>query len=210
LERLVIERDPLSPVSCVQNSVDLDAFSRPRRSKQEIPTVGFIYSEPRFKGTDLVLRAIDNARLTIPNLRVLGFGTSSPTHSMPLPKGCDYVKCPPQAEIPNIYAACDAWLVLSRFEGFGLPLLEAMACRTPVIASPAGAAREVLAGGGGILVPTEDYLHAADAIVHFANLRDDEWKIISEAAFSTVIQYTWNDAAVLFEAALEQAIAPEG
>jgi len=37
-----------------------------------------------------------------------------------------------------------------------LPILEAMACRTPVIGTPAGPAPELLGAGGGILVRPED------------------------------------------------------
>ena len=48
-------------------------------------------------------------------------------------------------------------MVPSRYEGFGLPAVEAMACGAPVVACRAGALAEVTSlAGGGILVPKDD------------------------------------------------------
>jgi glycosyltransferase involved in cell wall biosynthesis len=69
--------------------------------------------------------------------------------------GAEYFHRPAQNELRSHYAACDAWLFGSRLECFGLPMLEAMACRTPVIAVPVGAAPDLLATGAGELVPAE-------------------------------------------------------
>jgi len=43
---------------------------------------------------------------------------------------------PPQEIIPSVYSACDAWFATSKNEGFGLPPLEAMACKVPVLWYP--------------------------------------------------------------------------
>src|SRR5207237_3451627 len=127
----------------------------------------------------------------ISNLELFAFGTQVPNESLPLPQGAGYLKDPPQDDIRAIYAECDAWLFASRSEGFGLPILEAMACRTPVVATPAGAAPELLAGGGGILVPPEDPAAMAEAIVKVCSLPDAEWQALSAAALATAHGYTW-------------------
>src|SRR5262249_39465262 len=106
----------------------------------------------------------------------------------------------------DAYAGCDAWLSGTREEGFGLPILEAMACRTPVIATPAGAAPELLAKGGGLLVPHEDPAAMAQAIVQICSLPEPEWKALSDAALATATGYTWDDATDLFEKALQTAV----
>ena len=80
-----------------------------------------------------------------------------------------------------------------------------MACGTPVIGTPAGAAPELLAGGGGILVEPEDPEDMAKAIEQICQLSDIEWRAMSEKALETVINYTWEDAADLFQAALYTA-----
>jgi glycosyltransferase involved in cell wall biosynthesis len=47
----------------------------------------------------------------------------------------------------NVYADCDVWLFASFSEGFGLPIIEAMACRCPVVATRAGCAPDVIKEG---------------------------------------------------------------
>jgi glycosyltransferase involved in cell wall biosynthesis len=106
----------------------------------------------------------------------------------------------------TIYAQCDAWLFPSRFEGFGLPILEAMACRTSVIGSPAGAAPELLADGAGILVNPEDPADMARAIVRVAEMSQAEWQQMSTCAYQRVAGYTWEDATGELEAVLQSLI----
>jgi glycosyltransferase involved in cell wall biosynthesis len=112
---------------------------------------------------------------------------------------------PPQDQIPQIYARCDAWLFSSRSEGFGLPILEAMACGTPVIGTPAGVAPSLIGEGGGVLVPMDDPEAMADAIVKVVGLVDSEWKAMSDAALATARRNTWESSIDKFEAALEAA-----
>jgi glycosyltransferase involved in cell wall biosynthesis len=201
---LLSSRFGQEPVALVPNSVDTLLFSAPHRGKQRAPTVGFTYTPMRNKGSDISIRAIEIARREMPNLKVITFGANAPTPDLPLPRDADFFYRVPDRELPPIYAACDAWLFGTRVEGFGLPILEAMACRTPVIGTPAGAAPELLAHGGGVQVPMEDPEAMAEAIIHLCLLPDARWREISEAAHRTATSYSWEDATDRFEAALEQ------
>jgi glycosyltransferase involved in cell wall biosynthesis len=58
-------------------------------------------------------------------------------------------------ELPDYYAACDAWVTASRHEGFCVPIVEAMAAGKPVIV-PDVAAMPETAGDGGLVYPHED------------------------------------------------------
>ena len=68
-----------------------------------------------------------------------------------LPEGVSLLGYVQKAELPGLYAGAAAFLYPGIYEGFGLPIIESMACGTPVVTSRTGAAPEV-AGGAAILV----------------------------------------------------------
>jgi glycosyltransferase involved in cell wall biosynthesis len=70
----------------------------------------------------------------------------------------------------------------SRFEGFGVTIVEALALRVPVIASSSGGPAEVLDGGRyGLLVPPDDPDALADALVSVANDPDVRARLTARA-----------------------------
>jgi glycosyltransferase involved in cell wall biosynthesis len=207
VKKLLAENFGQTDVTCVPNAVDLKSFTAPPRGKQAIPTVGFTYTSFINKGCDITLEAIRLARQTIPNLRVVSFGSNKPSAEMPMPEGAEFHYRAPEAKLKELYSSCDVWLFGTRKEGFGLPILESMACRTPVIGTPAGAAPELLAGGGGTLVPMEDPAAMAKEIVKLVAMSPAEWRAMSDAGYATASRYTWDDATDQFEAALNRMVA---
>ena len=193
-------------VSLAPPSVDTKQFYACPRHKQSVPTIGMMYSTIHWKGTDIALKAFSLAAANIPNLRLVAFGSDAPSPELPLPANAEYVIQPDQDKIKDYYSKCDAWLLASRSEGFGLPIVEAMACRTPVISTPAGAAPEILSGGTGILVKPEDPEEMAKAIEYICQLPNAQWQAMSEAAYAKVNNYTWEDATEHFEAGLKVAV----
>jgi glycosyltransferase involved in cell wall biosynthesis len=69
----------------------------------------------------------------------------------------------PDAELPSYYAAADIFCLPSLLEGFGIPLVEAMAAGLPVVTTTGSAAEEI-AGEAGLLVPPADSLALAGAL----------------------------------------------
>lgn len=189
-------------VVLVPNSVDTNQFYAPSRNKQSTPTFGTIYSTKTIKGCDTALQAFHLASQRLPNIKLVSFGNEKPSSHLNLPKENEFYYQPKQNYLKDIYAKCDAWIFSSRIEGFGLPILEAMACRTPVIGVTTGAAPELLSTGGGILTKPEDIQGIANAIAVITKLSNDDWKKMSDIAHLQATSYPWDRAADLFEDAL--------
>lgn len=198
-------------ITVVPNAVDVAQFNAPPRMRHTPPCVGFIYAHAAIKGSDRCLRAIALARQSLPELQVLGFGADQPHAALPLPEGTRFVHRPAQAALAGLYAACDVWLFPSRLDSFGLPILEAMACRTPVIGVPIGAAPDLLADGLGILLNAgeEEALIEAMAagIVTLCRLPAEDWQALSERVWRRASTYRWEDAAARLEAVMADLLA---
>ena len=196
--------DPDASLVCC--AVDHEQFWGPPRGKNPVPTVGLLYTEAPRKNCGLALRAFALASNRFPELKLVTFSNRAAVPELPVPQGTEFHVRPAQARLRELYAQCDAWLFSSQTEGFGLPILEAMACRTPVIGTSAGAAPELLADGGGIFVAHDDPSDMARAIEHVVAMSEPDWMRLSDRAFATAARYTWDNATDLFESALLTAI----
>lgn len=83
----------------------------------------------------------------------------------------DYVK---DEDLPALYAGATALLVPSESEGFGLPVLEAMAAGTPVVANRRASLPEV-AGDAAVLVDFTRPLEAAEGMLRVLGDERDDW-----------------------------------
>jgi len=92
-------------------------------------------------------------------------------------------------------------------EGFHLPPSEAMACRCPVVSTEVGGPIDLIESGvNGYLAPIGNVQKLAEGLEKVLSLSELQWQEMSDAAYQTVVQYSWDDAADLFEAALYKAI----
>ena len=181
-------------ITVIPNAVDLEQFNAPPRRRNAVPVVGFVYATAAIKGADICIAACALARQQLPGLRVIAFGVDQPMAELPLPERAVFTHRPAQHTLRERYSECDAWLFGSRLDSFGLPMLEAMACRTPVIAVPIGAAQDLMAGGGGVLVPKESPSGMASAIVQLCTQPEAQWQQYSDRAYATAQAYSWGDA----------------
>ncbi|MCE8536648.1 glycosyltransferase family 4 protein [Ruegeria pomeroyi] len=192
-----------SDARLVPNGIDLTQFHAPERGKATRPTVGFLYSPHPIKGSDTALAAIVLLRQRFPDLHVVAFGAEPVSPNMPLPPGADYHLRPAQDRIRDIYAACDVFLCASTAEGFFLPLLEAMACRTPLVSTRVGAAEDLIEPGvTGFLADVGDASALAEGTARILSLPDGEWRAMSARNHKIAQGQSWDHACDLLEAVL--------
>lgn len=110
----------------------------------------------------------------------------------------------PLKELPDLYRRAEALVFPSFHEGFGMPILEAMACGCPVITSHQGAAAEV-AGDGGLLVDPHqpaDIALAMTRLVRDGALRSD----LVSRGLKRSKNFSWDETARLTARILEQQV----
>jgi len=96
-------------------------------------------------------------------------------------------------DLPALYSAADVFVYPSIYEGFGLPLLEAMACGTPVITSNASSLPEVVNDAAVTVNPydTDSLTNAIYAILSNNDLRSD----LVRKGYKRAASYSWDKCA---------------
>jgi glycosyltransferase involved in cell wall biosynthesis len=99
----------------------------------------------------------------------------------------------PNEELPDLYAGADLFAFPSLFEGFGIPLLEAMASGTPIVASNVASIPEVVQDAGLLFEPTrtEEIQYAIARLTKDAELR----KTLVKLGLEQSQRFSWDDSA---------------
>ncbi|MFQ5596309.1 MAG: glycosyltransferase family 4 protein, partial [Anaerolineae bacterium] len=148
----------------------LDAFERLPNTQYPIPNTQLIFAgKPGWQIDDLVARAT----AMTDRVRLLGHVD--------------------QQDLPALISSARALAMPSLYEGFGFPVLEAMACGTPVVASNVSSLPEV-AGDAALLVDPHDTDALADALAHI--LTDEDLRAeLRRRGLQRARQFTWQRAA---------------
>jgi len=99
-------------------------------------------------------------------------------------------------QLASLYAECSAFCFLSLYEGFGLPILDAMQCGAPVICSARTSCPEV-AGDAAMMVDPEDADDVARALGKVLNRDDNEQVEWCQRGYAQAARFTWANTAAL-------------
>jgi glycosyltransferase involved in cell wall biosynthesis len=120
----------------------------------------------------------------------------------------DYIVTPgwiAEEDKPALYSAATVFVYPSRYEGFGLPVLEAMACGTPVVTTNAASMPE-LAGSAAFQLDPSDTKHIAAPILRLCTEQDSNDEM-AERGFAQVEKFSWEKTAVETLQAYRDAVA---
>ncbi len=112
----------------------------------------------------------------------------------------------PKEELPLLYGAASVFCFPSRYEGFGLPPLESLACGTPVAAARAASIPEVL-GDAATYFDPDDVEGCANAIRRLLALLSSERETLRVAGMEHARHFSWEKTARRTLAAYRAALA---
>ena len=100
----------------------------------------------------------------------------------------------PDEDLPLLYNAADVFVYPSLYEGFGLPVIEAMACGTPVISSNVASIPEIAGAGAACLVNPYNTNELAQALVRVLSNRAFQEEL-REKGLERARQFSWRKTA---------------
>ena len=182
---------PGKRIALAPYGVDLEFWDAPQRMRRDGP-LRFINAGQLSlrKGVPLLLEAWRKAHLTDCELELVGAWHLADRVKQSLPPNVRLVPACSREGLRERYHAADVFVFPSFFEGFGLVLLEAMACGLPAIASEATAGPDVLDPSCGQVIPTGDVDALVAALTSLAACRDD-LLAMSHAARRRAEHFDW-------------------
>jgi alpha-1,3-rhamnosyl/mannosyltransferase len=170
------------------------------QSKYNLPSTYLLFVsslEPR-KNIDLLIEALEKADTDIPLVLVgwQGWGDKhwlDKIEKINMRNRVYLIGHVPDNDLKIIYNSAQALVYPSLYEGFGLPIIEAMACGCPVICSNAASMPEV-AGNAAVLIDpsrSDDLAHAIETIVHNTAFR----KEMVTKGLTRAGEFTWANTA---------------
>lgn len=198
-DRIVVIPNGVSPKFRPEAISDFDAAASALAlpSRDYVLVVGSL--EPR-KNLRRLFRAWDRMRHQAPNecwLVVVGDKGStrvfSETRFERLPQRVFFTGRVDELHLPSLYAGAVAFAYVSLYEGFGLPIVEAMAAGTPVLAGK-GSSLSELVGTAGLAVDPEDEEEIAAgilALVENSTLRQD----LRQRGLLRAREFSWDETA---------------
>jgi glycosyltransferase involved in cell wall biosynthesis len=186
----------------IPNGVDLSRFRPDASARSRHPSLLFVGAlTGRKRGAWLIERFEREIRPAFPDAELHMVTTPGPASP-----GVTYHTGISAEAMVQLYQYAWIYTSPSIYEGFGLPYVEALACGTPVVASPNPGSREVLDDGRfGLLVSDDRF--SAETIRLLANAAERER--LARGGLARASQYDVARMAAMYESVMEELV-PEG
>ena len=185
----------------VPNGVDADLFFPD--GGVEPRSVLFLYHPDPRKGASDGICALTSLRERTPDVQVRVCGTVRPEQ---LPEWMPFEFHPPDEALRRRYSAATTLLYPSRYEGFGLPPLEAMACGCPSVTTTVGAIPEFATDGHDALFVRVGDVSRMTSRLEEILTQPDLRERLSRHGLETAQRYSLARVAPIFEQALAEAL----
>jgi len=184
----------------------------PLSSKRVVSIGRYAYE----KGNDLLLKAWAKVEKACQDwsLDIYGMGDQTPYKKQMHELGIDETRCHLHGsltDVKDVYLASSVFTLPSRFEGFGLVIIEAMACGVPVVAFDCenGPRNIITNNQDGILVTPFDTDAYADGLLRL--IRDDQFRSqLGRCAHNTSKRYFIEDIAMQWKGLFDEVMANDG
>jgi glycosyltransferase involved in cell wall biosynthesis len=190
-------------IAVVPNGIDINDY-RDRPDEQECETpekrILFVGRLNPVKGVHYLLRAMKIVREVLPEAKLIIVGEGEErknleclTNDLGLNECVDFVGRTPHEKIPDYLYQADIFVLPSLSEGFGIVILEAMACGLPIVATRVGGVPDIVEDGvNGYLVESGDFQEMAKKIIFI--LENQPLKLlISKNNRIKVQEYDWKN-----------------
>ena len=189
LKNLASEKFNEDVAGVVFNGVDQEKFYNNEKKFNNSKKFLMMYHVLEKKGFLDGLEAFNIAKRKHPDITLTLFGAYRLKRNFG--KNIEYFYRPSVEKLRELYSESDIFLWPSREEGFGLPPLEAMACKCAVIATATGAVKDyAVHNESAVIVPPSRPDLMAEEIIKFIN-DDNKIKKISLAGFNKASEFSW-------------------
>lgn len=171
----------------IYNGIDKSEFLYNDKRVMDNITICILYHKLEWKGFLDGIKAIDKVKKRYPNIRVLAFGTE---RGEDIPDYVEFYEKPSRQKIKEIYSDSDIYVFPSKKEGWGLTVIEAMACKCAVVGTNTGALLEVGVDGENCLISHPEDINA---------LNNNIIKLIEDASMRNYIAKNGYNLALEFE-----------
>lgn len=201
ISKIIFERyGRFAPV--IPNGINTNHFfPKNHEFKREVLLVG----NPRceFKGFDTAVRALELAWESGARFKVKWICQEEPQINRKLPFSINIIKNPSQDKLPVLYQNADVFLFTSRYEGFGMPPLEAMASGLPVICTDCGGLDMFVKNKENALIENVDDIKSIAYDIKYLMQNEAVRMRLSKNARLTALKYSLDGSLSKLEKILE-------